>query len=295
MKVFVTGATGFVGSAVVTELLGAGHEVVGLARSDAGAEALNTAGAKAHRGDLEDLDSLEKGAAEADGVLHLGFIHDFKRYAQCCAVDERAIQALGRGLEGTDKPLIVTSGLVLASQSAEPTEADNPPPDFMRKSEAAAKALAERGVRASVVRLPPSTHGAGDAGFVPMLIDIARKTGSSAYIGDGSNRWSATHRNDAARVFRLALERDAEGGPIHAVAEESIAFKDIADAIGRGLGVPVVSKSKDEAAAHFDWFALFAGMTLAASSARTRKLLDWTPAGPGLIADMEKAGYFYAK
>ena len=294
MRIFVTGATGFVGSAVVQELLANGHRVLGLARSDAGAAQLEQAGADILRGTIQELDILRRGASEADGVAHLAFNHDFSRFAENVADDARAIEAIGAALAGSERPLLVTSGLALHAAGGMATESDNPAPHFPRQSEAAAAAAAARGVRASAVRLPPSTHGKGDHGFVPILINIAREKGVAAYIGDGQNRWAATHRLDAAQVFRLALERGAEDGPFHAVAEESIPFRRIAEAIGEGLKLPVVSLAPEEAEAHFGWFATFAGFDLAASSARTRALLGWEPSRPALLADMAENGYFDA-
>jgi nucleoside-diphosphate-sugar epimerase len=291
MRVFVTGATGFVGQAVVRELTGAGHSVLGLTRSDTGAKALAEAGAEALHGAMEDLDSLRRGAARADGVIHLAFNHDFSKFQDNCEQDRQAILAIGEVLEGSDRPLLVTSGVALLAPGRTATEEDAPARGFPRMSETTAKELAARGVRAASVRLPPTTHGHGDHGFVPHLIGLAREKGVSAYIGDGQNRWPAGHRFDAAKVYRLALERGGEGGPYHAIAEEGVPFKEIAALIARRLNLPLVSVTPDEAAGHFGWFAMFAGMDVPTSSARTRELLGWEPTGPGLIADME-AGYF---
>jgi nucleoside-diphosphate-sugar epimerase len=295
MRVFVTGATGFIGSAIVKELMSAGHDVLGLARSDAAATSLMAAGAEVHRGDLEDLDSLRRGAAAADGVIHAGFIHDFARFRHVCEVDERAIAALGSALVGSDKPLIVTAGVSLLRHDRAATEQDTPPPvspSYPRGSERAADAVAAMGVRVSVVRLAPSVHGDGDYGFVPMLIKMARDKGVSAYVGDGMNCWTAVHRFDAARLFRLALENALAGKRFHGVAEEAIAFRDIADVIGRRLNIPVVSKSPEEAAGHFTWFVHFAAMNCPASNQQTREQLGWEPNEVGLIADIDRDIYF---
>jgi nucleoside-diphosphate-sugar epimerase len=292
MRVFVTGATGFVGEAVIQELLSAGHKVLGLARSDASARALEAAGAAVHRGSLSDLNALARGAAQADGVIHLAFNHDFSKFLDNCAEDGKAIETLGAVLEGSTRPLLVTSGVALLAPGRTATETDKPSGDFPRLSESAMTTLAARGVHASVVRLAPSVHGAGDHGFVPRLIQLARETGVSAYVGDGQNRWPGVHRSDAARLYRLALEHNAIGQHYHAIAEEAVPFKDIATLIGRHLNLPVVSKTPEEAQNHFTWFTLFASMDVPTSSALTQKQLGWTPSGPGLLADIERAGYF---
>ena len=295
MKVFVTGATGWVGSAVVQQLIGGGHEVIGLARSEANAASLAAAGAKIQRGALEDLESLRRGAAEADAVIHTAFNHDFSKIVENSAVEARAIEALGAALEGSGRCLILTSGVALLSPGRVATEDDAArtlSAHFPRAPEAAGEAAAARGVRVSVVRLAPTVHGEGDHGFVPMLIDIARKQGSSAYVGDGANVWPAVHRFDAASVYCLALARGCKEARYHAVAEEGVPFKQIAEVIGRRLNLPVIAKSPEEAQAHFGWFAMFAGMNMPTSSAKTAQWLGWTPKHKRLIEDLDQPYYF---
>lgn len=293
MRVFVTGATGFIGSVIVQELITAGHQVLGLARSDAGAKSLNAGGAEVHRGDLKDLESLRSGAAMADGVIHTAFIHDFSNYAPAAETDRRAIETLGAALAGSDRPLIITSGTLLVQRKGPlATEEDAPDASFPRKSEDAAASV--HGARVSIVRLPPSVHGKGDHGFVPAIINIAREKGVSAHIGDGLNRWPALHRLDAATLYRLVLEKGSAGANYryHGVADEGVPFRDIAQVIGRHLNVPVVSKSPEQAAAHFGWLSHFVGIDCPASSAQTQKLLGWQPKQPGLIPDLDSEHYF---
>jgi nucleoside-diphosphate-sugar epimerase len=291
MRVFVTGATGWVGSAVVQDLIANGHEVLGMTRSDAGATALEAAGAKVHHGTLEDPDSLRRGAADADGVIHTAFSHDFSKFAESAQVEKTAIAALGAELEGSNRPLVVTSGVALLQHSGLATEDDVPAANFPRNPEDAAKAWTSRGVRSSIIRLAPTTHGHGDHGFVPILIALAREKGVAAYVGEGANRWPAVHRLDAAPLYRLALEHEV-GGTYHAIAEEGVSFKAIAEVIGRRLGLPVVSISPEEAAGHFGWFHMFAGIDVPTSSAKTRAALGWAPTHPELITDLDHPAYF---
>lgn len=293
MRVFLTGATGFIGSAIVPELIGAGHQVLGLARSDEGAKSLEAAGTQVHRGDLRNVESLRSGAAAADAVIHTAFIHDFSKFAENCEIDRRAIEALGDALAGSDRPLVVTSGLALLASGRLATEDDPPVPmseNYPRSSEHTAASLEERGVRAMVVRLP-QVHDTVKQGLVSYAIQVAREKGVSAYVGDGSTRWAAVHRLDAAHLYRLVLEKGTPGARYHAVSEEGVTVRDIAEAIGRGLKVPVVSIAPERAAEHFGWLAPFAGLDLQASSAQTREKLGWNPTGPGLISDLANMQY----
>ncbi|MGO8764218.1 MAG: SDR family oxidoreductase [Limisphaerales bacterium] len=298
MRVFVTGSTGFIGSAVVQELIQAGHQVLGLARSDAGAKSLIAAGARAHRGKLEDLDSLRSGAAASDGVIHLAFIHDFSKFKENCEIDRRAIEALGDALVGSNRPLVITSGTGMGNTvPGQPATEDNfnaHHPNPRSASELAGVSVAERGVNVSVVRLP-QVHDRDKQGLVTYSIALAREKGVSAYIGDGRNRWPAVHRLDAALVYRLALEKGTAGARYHAVAEEGITARAIAEAIGRGLKIPVVSNSVAEAAVHFGWLGLFAGMDMPASSMLTQQRLGWRPTQKaGMIDDLDHASAFGA-
>jgi nucleoside-diphosphate-sugar epimerase len=293
MRVFVTGATGFIGSVIVRELIDSRHQVLGLARSEAGAKFLIAAGAQVHRGSLEDLESLRSGAILADAVIHTAFSHDFSNFAENCETDKRAIETLGSALEGSERLLLVTSGLATVAEGRMATEGDAPlPPSplYPRASDATAETLLKRGVRVSVVRLP-QVHNRVKQGLVTYAIALAREKAVSAYVADGLNRWAAVHVLDAARLYRLALEKREAGARYHAVAEEGVTVRDIAEAIGRGLKVPVVSKSPKEVAAHFGWLGMFVGRDLTGSSVETQRLLGWRPGKPGLIADLDRAQF----
>jgi nucleoside-diphosphate-sugar epimerase len=297
MRVFVTGATGFIGSAIVGELREAGHDVLGLARSDASADQLESIGVAVHRGDLTDVESLSAGAGACDAVIHTAFIHDFSRHVENTAIDRRAPEAMTGVLEGTGKPLLAASGTAMLPSGRTVTEEDTPAPDnpaaHRARSDEVVLRAAERGVRSAIVRLPPTVHGAGDHGFVPRLIEIARRTGTAAYVGEGANRWPAVHRLDAARLFRLALEKEEPGARWHAVAEEGVPMRAIAETIAQGLGLPVRRLGPEEARAHFgDFLGAFIALDTPASSAFTRETLGWSPREIGLIQDMRENGYF---
>jgi nucleoside-diphosphate-sugar epimerase len=298
MRVFVTGATGFVGSAIVRELIGAGHTVLGLARSDAAAASVASAGAEVHRGSLEDLESLRSGAAAADGVIHTAFIRDFTQFETNVKIDLGAIETMGAALEGSGKPFVVTSGTgaLKIAPGRLGTEDDAGDPNHAAAARMPAEdttvAMASRGVRAMVVRLSPSVHGEGDHGFVPRIITAARETGVSAYVGDGLNRWPAVHRLDAARLYRLALEKGSAGARYHAVADEGVPIREIAAVIGRRLNVPVVSKSREEIARQLGFIGYFLGVDCPASSAQTQQRLGWRYTQPGLLADLDAPLYF---
>ena len=290
MRVFVTGMTGFIGSAVVGELLRSGHQVLGLARSPGRATELIAHGAEIVNGSLDDLDVLRAAAAKADAVAHLAFDHDFSRFEENSVQDHRAITAMGAMLAGSDRPIVVTAGVGLLAPGRLATERDVPVfgSSYPRQSEAAAAALVKLGVRATLIRLAPTVHGMGERGFIPMLFALASEKGVSAYLGDGLNRWSAVHRLDAARLYRLALEAKVSGRVYHGVAEEGVAFRAIAQVIGRRLGVPVESRGPE----HFGWLAGFAGEDMAASSKQTRDALGWHPSEPTLLLDIGQPGYF---
>jgi nucleoside-diphosphate-sugar epimerase len=288
MRVFITGATGFIGTSVVKELIAAGHGVLGMARSEEGAKSLAAIGADVHRGSLEDIDSLRKGATAADAVIHLAFIHDWSKFAESCEIDRRAIEVLGAVLAGSDRLLIATGGTAgLTGPNQVATEDDDVPPDFPLPRVSEQTAFSLQGVRASVVRLP-QVHDTLRQGLLTYTVAVARQKGVSAYVGEGRNRWAAAHISDVVRLYRLALENNEAGAKYHAVAEEGVPMRDIAEAIGRGLKLPVKSITADEAPAHFGWLAMFAGRELLASSEKTRQKLGWNPTGPGLIADLER-------
>jgi nucleoside-diphosphate-sugar epimerase len=294
MRIFLTGATGFIGSAIVPELINAGHQVLGLTRSDAGAQSLVAAGAEAHRGDLEDLESLRNGAAKADGVIHCAFDHNFSNFVANCEKDKRAIEALGGALIGSDRPLVITSGTGMGSRTpgqAATEDVFNCARENPRViSELTGASMSAAGVNVSVVRLP-QVHDTVKQGFITYAVALAREKRVSPYVGDGRNRWPAAHVSDVARLYRLALEKREPGARYNAVAEEGIAVRDVAKVIGRGFKVPVVSLSPEQAAGHFGWLAPFAGMDLPASSAQTQARLGWHPTGPGLIADLERVNF----
>ena len=296
MRVFVTGATGFIGSTIVGDLIAAGHQVLGLTRSDAGAKSLAAAGAEVHRGDLQDLESLRRGAAMSDGVIHTAFIHDFSDFKAVCETDRHAIKALGSALAGSARPFVVTSGTGMANTTPghlvteNDVHASGPNAIPRVATEEAADSVAAKGVRVSVVRLP-QVHDTAKQGLVTYLINIAREKGVSAYVGDGQSRWPAVHISDTAPLYRLALEKNENGARYHAVAEEGVRSRNIAEAIGKGLKVPVVSLSPEQATAHFGWLALFVGLDMPASSAQTQARLRWHPTGPGLISDLEQMRY----
>ena len=292
MRIFITGAAGFIGTAVTKELIAAGHTVLGLARSDANAETLERLGAKVHRGSLEDLDSLRSGAKGTDGTIHLAFNHDFSKFAENGQLDRRAIDAMGEALEGSGKPFIVTSGTLLVTPGQIATEKDPVMPGLPRVSETAGLVFAGRGVRAMAVRLPQVHGGDGKCGLVNWLLEIAREKGISGYVGDGSNRWSGAHRLDVARLYRLAVEKGTAGASYHAVADEGVTARDIAEIVGRHLNLPVASIPADQVSAHFGTMAMFAGRDGAASSALTQQWLGWKPVQIGMIADISRPGYF---
>ncbi len=306
MRVFVTGASGWIGSAVVSELIGTGHQAVGLARSDASADALTAAGAEVHRGSIDDLDVMRSGAAASDGVIHLAFKHDLAfsgDYQGAADADRRAVETFGEALAGSERPLVIASGLLGLTPGHVTTERDahgshaaiaafGGGPQGRWETAEFALSLASQGVRSSIVRLPPTNHGDGDNGFMAILVGIAREKGVSGYVGDGSNRWPAVHRLDSARLFRLGLEEAPAGSTLHAVADEGVPVRDIAEVIGRHLDVPVVSVAPEDAGEHFTWMGGFLGLDAPASGALTRELLGWQPTQPGLLADLDEEHYY---
>ena len=297
MRIFLTGATGFIGSAIVPELINAGHQVLGLTRSEAGAKSLAAAGAEVHRGDVEDLESLRRGAAMSDGVIHTAFNHDFSKFVANCEADRRAIEAMGSVLAESDRPLLITSGTGMGNtvpgQSASEENFNPNHPNPRKASELAGASVAARGVNVLVMRLP-QVHDTVKQGLITYLVAVAREKGVSAYVGEGLNRWPAVHRLDCARLYRLAIEKGSAGARYNAVAEEGVGFREIAETIGRGLKVPVVVKSPEEAGDHFGWLAVFTGYDMPASSTLTQQRLGWRPTGPGLISDLDRMKYFEA-
>jgi len=294
MRVFLTGATGFIGSRIIPELRAAGHEVLGLTRSDAGARALEAAGAQVHRGDLEEPDTLRAGADQADAVIHTAFDHDFSNFLANCDKDRRAIEAMGAALKGSNRPLLITSGTGIGNpDSGGPATEDvlnRNHPNPRAASELAGAALLDAGVNIVSMRLP-QVHDTVKQGLVSPFIDLSKAKGVVAYIGEGTNRWPAAHVLDVARLYVLAVERSAPGARYHALAEEGIPVRDIAETVGAGLNLPVISLTPEEAPAHFGWLAMFAGLDLPASSTKTRKLLGWQPTGPGLLDDLRRMDY----
>jgi nucleoside-diphosphate-sugar epimerase len=295
MAIFVTGASGWIGSAVVAELLEAGHQVIGLARSEESASRIRALGADVRRGDLDDTAGLAEAAAASDGIVHLGYSHDFSRMAEAAVLDREALQAMGAALEGSGRPLLFASGVLGLAVGRVATEDDQPDPAVHPRvaNGVTAAAFAERGVRPVALRFPPTVHGAGDHGFVAVLTQVARESGVSGYVADGTNRWPAVHRSDAARAVRLALDKAPAGTAVHAVAEEGVTTRAIAEAIGRGLGVPVESIAPEQAAEHFGWIGGFFAADCPVSSDHTRELLGWDPTGPTLLEDLD-AGHYTA-
>ena len=289
MRVFLTGATGFIGTAVAAELIGAGHQVLGVARTDAQMKTLAERGVEPHRGDLTDPASFVAGVKACDGVVHLAFIHDFSRFGENMEIEKATVMAMLDALEGSGKPFVATSGTALLAPGRLATEADAPARQGRGETEALVREAAARGVRSSVIRLPPITHEAGDGGFLPPLAAIARDKGVAGYVGDGANRWPAGNRADAAQLYRLALEKGEPGGVYHAVGDEGVPTRQIAAAIGKRLGLPTASISADEVGAHFGFFAMFIGLDIAASSRLTQERLGWRPTHAGLIEDIETA------
>ncbi len=292
MRVFLTGATGFIGTAVARELIGAGHQVLGVARTDEAAQTLKSWGVEPHRGDLTDHDSFISGAKACDAVIHCAFIHDFSRFAENIEIEQKTVAAMLDALEGSAKPFIATSGMALLAPGHAATEDDQAMPQGRGATEAMVREAAGHGIRTAVIRLPPITHEDGDGGFLPTLVNLARQKGVAAYIGDGANRWPAGHRRDAAHLYRLALEKGAPGAAYHAVGDEGLPAREIAAAIGKRLGLPTASLGAEEAANHFGWLGMLVGVDMPASSQLTQQRLGWRPTHPGLIADIETAASF---